>query len=313
MELKMIELKRIVANPLQPRQDFDREKLQELADSIREAELLQSIVVRKNNGGDFEIVAGERRFKAFQILKEPKIPAIVRNIKDDTDALEKSSIENWQRVNLSDRENDVAIKTLLKSGRYKNPAELSRKTGASESFISQHIEVNSFREKEKIPESVSYTTIRATQGLTTEVRKKAIEIATQKDIPARKLMDEIVPKIKKFPEPEQQMEILEEFEEQEEQSKEIFNNIIQKKKEIAEGEREPEHIVEIEPDPDKRMLEDYQNIKQHVFGIYADHIQHFKSEELKQEAIRTIQDIINYLNKQLVELGVIQEVNPDET
>jgi len=93
MELKMINMKDIVTNPLQPRQEFNREKLQELADSIKEGELLQPIVVRKQKN-KFEVVAGERRFKAFQILKEPKIPAIIRVIKDDTEALEKSLIEN---------------------------------------------------------------------------------------------------------------------------------------------------------------------------------------------------------------------------
>ena len=106
MELKMINMKDIVTNPLQPRQEFNREKLQELADSIKEGELLQPIVVRKQKN-KFEVVAGERRFKAFQILKEPKIPAIIRVIKDDTEALEKSLIENWQRDDLTgiEREN----------------------------------------------------------------------------------------------------------------------------------------------------------------------------------------------------------------
>ena len=75
-------MKDIETNPLQPRQTFDREKLQELADSIKEGELLQPIVVR-SKGKKFEIVCGERRYKAFQILKEPKIPAIIRLIKDD--------------------------------------------------------------------------------------------------------------------------------------------------------------------------------------------------------------------------------------
>ena len=117
MELKMIELKQIHANPLQPRQEFDREKLQELANSIKEGELLQPIVVRENGSG-YEIVAGERRYKAFQILKEDKIPAIVRKIKDDTDALEKSLIENLQRDDLTSVERENAVYELWKSNRY---------------------------------------------------------------------------------------------------------------------------------------------------------------------------------------------------
>jgi len=130
MELKMINMKDIVTNPLQPRQDFNREKLQELANSIEEGELLQPIVVRKQKD-KFEIVCGERRYKAFQILKEPKIPAIIRGIKDDTDALEKSLIENLQRDDLTSVERENAVGALWDSGRYKTNSELDRKLGYS--------------------------------------------------------------------------------------------------------------------------------------------------------------------------------------
>ena len=312
MELKLIELKKIHANPLQPRQEFDREKLQELANSIKEGELLQPIVVRKQED-KFEVVAGERRFKAFQILKEPKIPAIVREIEDDTDALSKSCIENWQRVNLNDRETDNAIKNLVKSKRYNSPFDLAKKHGVSEKFVLNHIDTDEFIERVQLPKDTSHTRIRATKGLATdEIRKKAIEVSTSTGISARKLEEEIVPKLKEFPEPEQQMEILEEFEQQEDVSRKIFDDIIKKKKEIADGLREPEHIIKIETDNDKRMIEDYYEIKNHVFEIVADHIKHFKTKESKDESIKIIQDIITYLNKQLEELGINVVVDINE-
>lgn len=308
MEVKMIDIKDIVTNPLQPRQTFDREKLQELADSIKEGELLQPIVVRVKDK-KFEIVCGERRYKAFQILKEPKIPAIVRVIKDDTDALEKSTIENWQRADLTDTEKRKAITDLWKSKRYKSMEDLSRKTGIGIHSIKAYIEENEFRLRvDDLPEDVSHTDIRATEGLDDDVRKKVIEIASDKNIPARKLEEEIVPKLKEFSETEQQMEILEDFEEQEEQTRETFDRIIQQKKEIADGEREPEHIIQVETNTDQRLIDSYKQIKNNVFEIYHDHILHIKSDAKRKEAIKILWDIYNFLDKELKALGEIKVV-----
>jgi len=312
MELKMIKLSDIVANPLQPRQDFEREALQELANSIKEAELLQPIVVRKYNG-KYEIVAGERRFKAFQILKEPKIPAIVRAIKDDTDALEKSLIENLQRDDLTSVERENAIGNLWDSKRYSSYKELARKLGIDSAGVSHIINAKEFRNKSGIEPDITTAMIHATSGLNDKPRKKLLKTVSEGKIGRdyNKVL-EVKRKLKEFPEPEQQMEILEEFEQQEDMSREIFDDIISKKKEIADGLREPEHIIEIESDEDKRILQRYNDIKQDVFSIYGEHIQHFKTEESKKEAICIIQEIISYLNKQLVFLGVNDVVDIDE-
>lgn len=304
----MLDIKKIVTNPLQPRQDFDRDKLQELANSIKEGELLQPIVVRNNGGNTFEIVAGERRFKAFQILKEKRIPAIVREISDDTDALEKSLIENLQRDDLTSVERENAIGDLWESKRYKTYKDLANKLGLSESRIGKLLHSRKERKQLTIGPTVSTDTIDQTRGMKFEARKKLLKSAEEKGIGERTIR-EISRKIKEFPEPEQQLEILNEFEEQDDLSREAFDDIIRKKKEIVEGEREPEHIVEIESDNDKRMLDDYYYIKNSVFDISADHISHFKNEESRQEAIDVIQSIISYLNKQLVELGEIEEVD----
>ena len=302
MELKMIELKDIVTNPLQPRQTFDREKLQELANSIKEGELLQPIVVRKK-GTKFEIVAGERRFKSFQILEEPRIPAIVREIKDDTDALEKSLIENWQRDDLTSAEKEKALRSLWESKQYDSYETIAKKLGLACQTIKYILGIEKDRRELNISDKISTRTLSDTMGLSDEPRKKILKQIEEKKISTDNVRD-VVRKVKEFPEPEQQMEILKEFEEQEEQSKEIFDSVIDKYRQIAQGEREPEQIIEIEKDNDKRMIQDYYDIKNRVLEIYSDHINHFKNEESKQEAIRIIQDIINYLNKQLIDLGV---------
>ena len=308
MELKMIKLNEILTNPLQPRQDFDREKLQELANSIKEGELLQPIVVRGYNE-KYEIVAGERRYKAFQILKEPKIPCIVRDIKDDTDALEKSLIENLQRDDLTSVERENAIGQLSDSKRYKNDRELSKKLGISEQVV---YNILSARESRKtIGTIVSTSTLTETAGLSDEPRKKILKAVENKKIEPSKVRD-VVRKVKEFPEPEQQMEILEEFEQQEETSKEIFDDIVQKKKEIAFGEREPEHIIEIESDADKRLISDYKDIKFRLMDVQSDHIEHMKNENKKKDAIKIVWDMFYFLERQLKNLGEIKVVNDEE-
>ena len=311
----MIDMKNIVANPLQPRQDFDRKKLQELANSIKEGELLQPIVVRKYNG-QYEIVAGERRFKAFQILKEPKIPAIIREIKDDTEALEKSLIENLQRDDLTSVERENAIMDLWNSKKYNKHKDLAKKLGTNETLITRSISAKEFRDKEKISMEISSRTIASTTPLDSEVRKKLIKDVETKKIKTSEL-DEVVSKIKGFPKPEQQLEILEEFEQQDDMSREIFDDIVKKKKEIVDGGREPEHIIKIETDSDKRMIQEYIDIKNSVHDICSDHIKHFKTEENKKEAVGIIQEIVKYLNVQLDELGynvvVLDERKKKET
>jgi ParB family transcriptional regulator, chromosome partitioning protein len=305
MELKMLDMKKIVTNPLQPRQDFDREKLQELANSIKEGELLQPIVVRKRNSktteGDivvktpyYEIVCGERRYKAFQILKEPKIPAIVREIKDDTDALEKSLIENLQRDNLTSVERENAVGSLWDSKRYTTQNELARKLGMSYAPINHMILSREFRQKEKVAATISTRTLTDTMGLKNEPRKKLLD-AIEKDKIRESDVRDVVRKVKEFPEPEQQLEILQEFEEQEEQSKEIFNGVVEKYRRIAKQEIEPEHYKE--NNADMIRLESIKDIYTRASSITSFYIKKIESDKQRNEAIQYMQKTIIHLTK----------------
>lgn len=98
--LRLLALTDIEPNPDQPRRDFDEAELAELADSIREHGLLQPLVVAPKRGGKFEIVAGERRWRAAKLVKLKQVPAIVRKLSDQH-KLELSIIENVQRKNLN--------------------------------------------------------------------------------------------------------------------------------------------------------------------------------------------------------------------
>jgi ParB family chromosome partitioning protein len=94
-----VPLNRVRPSALQPRKEFSDEALRELADSIREQGVVQPLIVRERNGF-FELIAGERRWRAAQLIQLPEIPVIVREA-DDRAVLELALIENLQRENLN--------------------------------------------------------------------------------------------------------------------------------------------------------------------------------------------------------------------
>lgn len=111
-ELRNIDVDLIERGPWQPREHFDEEALQELADSIAQQGVVQPIVVRQKSQNRFEIVAGERRWRAAQKAGLPKIPAVIKNFDDQT-AAAVSLIENIQRENLNPLEESTALKRLI--------------------------------------------------------------------------------------------------------------------------------------------------------------------------------------------------------
>ena len=301
MELKMINMKDVVTNPLQPRQEFDRDKLQELANSIREGELLQPIVVRNNKDG-YEIVCGERRFKAFQILKEPKIPAIVRDIKDDTDALEKSLIENLQRDDLTSVERENAIGSLWESNRYKNKAQLSRKLGYDEEGrrVGEILESYEFRKKTPAT-GVSTRTIIDTKPLPEESRKKVLKAVEEGKMESSKVRD-VVRKVKEFPEPEQQLEELDRIiDRKEDADKEEEYNYKKDLETVVKGLREPEHYFE--DNPDKIRFETLQDQCSVLLKITPSNIKVYKDKKYQKKTIDLLKKVEDHLNKLLISIG----------
>lgn len=127
----------IVPNPRQPRQVFDDEALDELKISIREVGFLQPIVVRELDGEKYELVMGERRWRACQSLDRETIPAIVRNTRDDA-MLRDALLENIHRVNLNPLEEAAAYQQLLDEFGATHE-ELARRIGRSRPQISNTI------------------------------------------------------------------------------------------------------------------------------------------------------------------------------
>ena len=102
----------IEPNPNQPRRDFDEQALQELAASIRELGIIQPITLRQVEDNRFQIIAGERRWRASQLAGLKSIPAYIRTIKDET-VMELALVENIQREDLNDIEVALAYQHLL--------------------------------------------------------------------------------------------------------------------------------------------------------------------------------------------------------
>lgn len=128
-----IEISKISPNPFQPRTEFGPEEIQELAESIREKGLLQPILLRKHKDG-YQIVAGERRFRATQLLGRASIPALVREQLSDRDMMEMALIENIQRVQLNAIEEAMAFEQLINTCGITHD-ELAQKLGKSRSAI----------------------------------------------------------------------------------------------------------------------------------------------------------------------------------
>ncbi len=107
-----IEIALIKPNPFQPRRVFNEEKLVELADSIKEHGVVQPIVVRKGENGKYELVVGERRLRACQIIKLKKIPAVIKEFSREQ-MMEIALVENIQRQDLNPVEEAKAYKRLM--------------------------------------------------------------------------------------------------------------------------------------------------------------------------------------------------------
>ncbi|MBQ1048655.1 ParB/RepB/Spo0J family partition protein [Micromonospora sp. C51] len=127
----------IVPNPKQPRQVFDEEALEELKTSIQEVGFLQPIVVRQLDGEKFELVMGERRWRAAQAVGRENIPAIVRDTRDDA-MLRDALLENIHRANLNPLEEAAAYQQLLEEFGATHE-ELARRIGRSRPQISNTI------------------------------------------------------------------------------------------------------------------------------------------------------------------------------
>lgn len=135
-EVLQIPLADIIPNQFQPRLNFDEKELEELAQSIKEHGIIQPLVLRKM-GQKYEIIAGERRFRAATMLGLSTVPAILSNI-DDQSSAEVALVENVQRKDLSAIEEARSYKNILDKG-YLTQEQLAKKMGISQPAIANKL------------------------------------------------------------------------------------------------------------------------------------------------------------------------------
>lgn len=145
-EVEEISLTEIRPNPYQPRKNFDTKSLQELADSIKENGVFQPIIVRKSVGG-YEIIAGERRFRASKLARKSTIPAITRQF-DEAQMMEVAVLENLQREDLTPLEEAQAYDMLQKNLGL-TQAEVSKRMGKSRPYIANYLRLLTLPQKTK--------------------------------------------------------------------------------------------------------------------------------------------------------------------
>lgn len=132
-----IELAQIEANPNQPRREFSEEALQELADSIKELGIIQPITLRKMGKDKYQIIAGERRFRASQLAGKTTIPAYILKA-DDEDTMEMALIENIQREDLNALEIALAYQQLIEQHNL-SQEQLSKRVGKGRATIANFL------------------------------------------------------------------------------------------------------------------------------------------------------------------------------
>ena len=132
-----IELELIDVNPFQPRTYFDEEALRELANSIKELGVIQPITVRKLEGNKFQLVSGERRFRASKLIGSKTIPAYIR-LANDQEMLEMALVENIQRKNLDPIEVALSYQRLIDEIQL-TQEELSTRVGKKRSTVTNYL------------------------------------------------------------------------------------------------------------------------------------------------------------------------------
>ena len=136
-EIKEIDLDQIIVNPYQPRRHFSLEELEELASSIQMVGLIHPPVVRPKERDMFELVSGERRFRAAQLAGLKKIHVLVRSSSNSLSA-QAALIENIQRVDLNPIEIAKALKSLIEQFNFQQE-ELAARVGKKRSTVANYL------------------------------------------------------------------------------------------------------------------------------------------------------------------------------
>lgn len=264
-----IELSKISVNPNQPRREFDETALEELADSIREIGIIQPITLRKVSDDEYQIIAGERRYRASQKAGLDTIPAYIRTA-DDENVMEMALIENIQREDLNSVEIALAYQHLIEQ--YDLTQErLSERVGKKRTTIANYLRLL------KLPAPIQMA-----------LQNKQIDMGH-----ARALIT--------LGDPKQQVKIFEEILEHGYSVRKVEEIV----KSLSEGEAVKSGTKKITPKRAK-LPEEFNMLKQHLSGFFNTKVQLTCSEKGKgkisipfsnEEELERIMEIFDSLKK----------------
>lgn len=193
-----VEIDSLVAREDQPRKKFDDDSLNDLSESIKADGVIQPIVVRKVNN-KYEIIAGERRFRASKLAGLDKVPVIVKNV-DDRKARELALVENIQREDLNPIEEAISMKTLMEEYSL-TQVELSEIVGKSRSYVANNLRLLTL--EDYIKEHLINGNLTSSQGRTLlsleneQERKKYVDKLLSKEVNIRDIEKKAKSKKKK--------------------------------------------------------------------------------------------------------------------
>lgn len=201
-EVRMVPIEKIVPNPYQPRLEFNQESLMDLAQSIRENGLIQPITLKENNGR-YEIIAGERRYRACMMIGLTEVPANIMNV-SEANMAELALVENIQRENLSAIEEAKAYVQIMKVSGC-TQSELALKVGKSQSSIANKIRLLNLSENvqnavsskiitERHARSLIGTSAEKQEEILEKIVKKGLNVSQTEKLVKQEKKDKVVKK-----------------------------------------------------------------------------------------------------------------------
>lgn len=192
MELKEISIEKIYPNWFQPRKEFEKEKIKELAESILSNGLINPITVKSWREGKYLIVSGERRWRAHKIAGLKTIQTFVKEYKDDGQFMIDSLIENIHREDLTPTEKGKFCKRIMKQAGIKTQTELAKKLSSKQSDIEFWFDVLEGRKEMKgitAAVNLSDSAIAETKGLSKKDKIALIQKAAKEDFGKMKVRE----------------------------------------------------------------------------------------------------------------------------
>ncbi len=183
--IAQVPINKIKANPLQPRSSFDHESLEELTNSIKEHGILQPLILVPS-GDNYEVIAGERRLRASQILELKTVPAIIRDLAEQQ-KLELALVENIQRKDLTPIEEAVAYQRLIDEFSL-TQEEAAKRVGKSRSAVTNILRLLTLPteiQKALASGKINFSTARLIVGLPPQERLKFFQKVLKQDLTVR--------------------------------------------------------------------------------------------------------------------------------